>query len=52
MSDKKVEKAAKALLGMKLGTHKRPKKPTKADLNRRFKMRIGKSGKPSVEEVS
>ncbi len=49
--DTKIEKATKALLGMRLGTHKRPKKPTKADLNRRFKMKVTKAGKPSIKEV-
>ena len=36
--DKKLAKAEKPLLAMKGTSHKRPKQPTKTDLERRFKL--------------
>ncbi|MCY4356365.1 MAG: hypothetical protein OXD01_02475 [Gammaproteobacteria bacterium] len=50
-NDKKLEKAAKSLLAMKGASRKRPKKPRKADLERRFKPVVDRRGKPSMVEV-
>ena len=46
-----VDKAAKLLLGMDAVEHKRPSKPTKKDLNRRFSLKVDKKGKPKITEV-
>ena len=51
IDQKKLEKAAKALLNMGPVPHKRPPKPTKADLERKFKMKVDRKGKPAIEEV-
>ena len=48
---KKLDRAANALLGMKEVRHERPTKPTKGDLDRRFKMKIDRKGNPSIVEV-
>ena len=48
---KKLDRAANALLGMKEVRHERPKKPTKGDLERRFKMKLDRKGNPSIVEV-
>lgn len=46
-----VDRAAKALLNAgKLPEHKRPKKPTKADMERKFVMRADRKGKPTIYE--
>ena len=47
----KVEKAAGLLLGMGAVNHVRPKKPTKRDLNRRFKLKSDGKGNPRIVEV-
>ena len=48
---KKLDTAASALLRMKEVRHERPRKPTKGDLDRRFKMKIDRKGNPSIVEV-
>ena len=48
---KKFDAAASALLRMKEVRHERPTKPTKRDLERRFKMKIDRKGNPSIVEV-
>ena len=48
---RKLDRAANALLGMSETEHKRPSKPTKADLERRFRMKIDRKGNPSIVEV-
>ena len=52
MNLEKVEKAARALLGMKSPGHVQPKSPTKKDLKRKFKMELDDKDKPSVKEIS
>ena len=49
--EKEVDTAASALLRMKEVRHERPTKPTKRDLNRRFKMKIDRKGNPTIVEV-
>ena len=51
MNQDKLDKAAKALLNMGPVPHKRPPKPTKKDLERKFKLKIDRKGNPSMEEV-
>ncbi len=51
MNKKKLEKAARALLGMNPVEHKRSPAPTKKDLDRKFKMRVDRKGKASIKEV-
>ena len=51
MNKKKVEKAAHALMRMKAVEHKRPPKPSKNDLQRKFKMSVDRKDNPSMEEV-
>ena len=51
MNQKKLDKAAKALMSMGPVKHERPKKPTKEDLDRKFKMVVGPKGQPRIEEV-
>ena len=48
---KKLDKAARALLGMGSVPDKEPPKFTKADLKRKFRMRVDRKGKGRVEEV-
>ena len=48
----KIDKAASALMKMGPVEHKRPGKPTKKDLVRKFKMNVDRKGKPSIKEVS
>ena len=47
----KMEKGASALLRMGQASHKRPRKPTKRDLERGFKMMVDRKGNPRVVEV-
>ena len=47
----KVDKAASVLLSMDAVEHKRPPKPTKKDLNRKFTMTTDKKGNPKITEV-
>ena len=48
---KKLDTAANALLRMKEVRHERPSKPTKADLEKRFKMKLDRKGNPSIVEA-
>ena len=48
---KKLDTAACALLRMKDAQHERPEKPTKRDLERRFKMKTDRKGNPSIVVV-
>ena len=52
MSKKDLDKAASALMKMGPVPHKRPGKPTKKDLERKFKMNVDRKGNPSLKEVS
>ena len=47
----KVDKAASVLLGMDAVEHKKPPKPNKKDLNRRFTLEVDKKGNPKITEV-
>ena len=51
MNKKKLDKVAKGLLSLNGVEHKRPKEPTKEDLNRRFVLRVGKAGELNMKEV-
>jgi len=51
INKKKLNQVAKGLLTLKSVEHKRPKEPTKADLNRKFVMRLDKKGTPYIKEV-
>jgi len=52
MTEKRLKKVVRALLRMPApDEHKRPPEPTKEDLERRFVMRIDRSGKPRIDEV-
>ena len=46
-----IGKAASVLLGMDAVEHKRPSKPTKKDLDRKFTMTTDEKGKPKITEV-
>ena len=47
-----LDNASRTLLKMGPVRHKRPpKKPTKKELERKFKMNVDQKGKPSIEEV-
>ena len=46
-----LAKVARALMSMGPVNHERPKNPTKKDLQRKFKMRVDRKGKPSIREV-
>ncbi len=46
-----MDKAVKLLLGMASVPHKRPKKPRKEDLERRFSLRKDRKGTPKIVEV-
>ena len=48
---KSLDKAACALLKMGPVKHKRPPKPNKKELERKFKMDVDQKGKPSIQEV-
>ena len=49
MKQDKLDRAVRALLDMDSGPHERPEH-TKADLKRRFVMRIKRKAKPRIEE--
>ncbi|MCY4261817.1 MAG: hypothetical protein OXC97_00630 [Candidatus Dadabacteria bacterium] len=56
MSDKKkewdkVNQAAKLIFNMAAVSHKRPKKPNKQDLNRKFSLKKDRKGNPKIKEV-
>ncbi len=51
-TDKKaLDKSARALFKMGPVRHKRPPKPTKKELERKFKMSVDRNGNPSIQEV-
>ena len=51
MEQKTLDKAVKALLNAgKLPKHERAN-PTKADLEKKFVMRVDRNGKPTIKEV-
>ena len=52
MNKKTIDKAASALMKMGSVEHKRPRKPTKKDLERKFKMEVDRKGKSTIQEVS
>ncbi len=47
-----IDKASKMLLKMGPVPHKRPKKPTKEELNKRFKLVVDPKGNPFIKEVN
>lgn len=49
-TQKKLDKAVRALLSMDAVPHERPKY-TIADLKRKFVLRLKRSGKPEIREV-
>ena len=51
MNKKSIDKAASALMKMGSVEHKRPRKPTKKDLERKFKMNVDSKGKPVIREA-
>ena len=51
MNLKALEKAVRALLRMTTVPPTRPPKPTKADLERKFVMRVDRGGKPTIKDV-
>jgi len=48
----KLDKAVMSFLNTSAVPHKRPKKPTKEELNKRFKLVIDSKGKPTIKEVN
>ena len=51
MTKEALDKAAKALLKMGPVPHKRPRKPTKKDLERKYKMTYNRKGKPVIRDT-
>ena len=51
MSKQVLDRAASALLNMGAVTHKRPPKPTKKELARKFKMTTDQQGKAVIREA-
>lgn len=51
MPKRTLEKAARALFKMGPVQHKRPSKPNKKEMERKFKMSVDQKGKPSIQEV-
>jgi hypothetical protein len=49
---KTLDKVAKGLLNSKAAEHKKPKDPSKKELNKKFVMRVDRKGKASIKEVS
>jgi len=48
----KLDKAVMSFLNTSAVPHKRPKKPTKEELNKRFKLVIDSKGNPTIKEVN
>ena len=46
----KVDQAAKLIFNMASVPHKRPKKPNKKDLNRKFSLKKDRKGNPKIVE--
>ncbi len=51
MKEQILSKVAVALLKSNVVEHKRPKEPTKAELNKKFVMRLDRKGSPAIKEV-
>ncbi|MDE0154117.1 MAG: hypothetical protein OXI88_20325 [Gammaproteobacteria bacterium] len=51
MTKDALDKAARALLKMGPVPHKRPGKPTKKDLERKFKMTTNRKDRPVIRET-
>lgn len=51
IKQKTLDKVAKGLLSLNAVKHKKPKEPTKADLNKKFVMRIARNGKVKMNEI-
>jgi hypothetical protein len=51
LNPKTLHKATKGLLKANAVEHKRPKEPTKAQLNKKFVMRLDKKGNLAIKEV-
>ncbi|MCY3769935.1 MAG: hypothetical protein OXG56_11325 [Gammaproteobacteria bacterium] len=51
MNQTKLDQAIEGIMRMRSIPHKRPKKPTRKDLERRFKLKIDDKGKPVMQEV-
>lgn len=51
IKQKTLSKVAKGLLKPNAVEHKRPKEPTKAELNKKFIMRLDRKGNPTIKEV-
>lgn len=51
MNQDKLAKAVKALMSMGPIKHERIPKPTKADLERKFKLKDDSKSRPQMEEV-
>ena len=47
-----LKKVSKGLLSGNVVKHERPKKPTKADLNRKFTIRFDKKGNRVMKEIN
>lgn len=46
-----LDKAVKGLVNMRTVEHKRPKEPTRANINKHFVMRAGRNDKAVMKEV-
>ena len=51
IQQKILKKVTQGLLSLNAVEHKKPKLPTKADLNKKFVMRVGRNGKVEMREV-
>ena len=51
IKQKTLNKVAKNLLSLNAVEHKRPKEPTKSDVNKKFVMRIARNGKVKMNEI-
>lgn len=51
LNQKTLNKVAQALLKPNAVEHKRPKEPTKAELNKNFVMRLDRKSNPTIKEV-
>lgn len=47
----KLDRMIRALLRLPAPPHSRPPTPTKADLERKFRIRLDRRGRPRFEEV-
>lgn len=51
LNQKTLNKVSKGLLKANPVEHKRPKEPTKAELNKKFVMRVNRKGNLAMQEV-